>query len=44
MKCSRHAGPLAVAAGSPLRVRLTPSAMVTMAAADAGEPGGRPHE
>jgi molybdate transport system ATP-binding protein len=44
MKCSRHAGPLAVTAGSPLLVRLTPSALVTMAAAEAGEAGGRPHE
>jgi len=44
MKCSRHACPLPPTAGSPLRVRLTPSAIVTMAAADAGEAGGRPHE
>jgi molybdate transport system ATP-binding protein len=44
MKCSRHACPLPVTAGSPLPVRLTPSAMVTMTASDPGDAGGRPHE
>jgi molybdate transport system ATP-binding protein len=45
MKVSRHvAFHRHVTAASPLRVRLTPSALVTMAPSDDREAAGRPHE
>jgi len=45
MKVSRHvAHHRHLSAASPLRVRLTPSALVTMAPSEDGDAGGRPHE
>jgi molybdate transport system ATP-binding protein len=45
MKVSRHAAfHLHLLAGSPLHVRLTPSAIVTMAPSDEGDAGARPRE
>ena len=45
MKVSRHAAfHRHVSAGSPLLVRLTPSAILVMAPSDEGDEGGRAHE